>query len=217
MESLPLPKKSLALFNITTEGYHQVQKLGLLLDQIFYLECLSNNINLSEFDKPKITAIRASLTRKGYILPSGKISQNGDLLLQSLSEGTSFEGMRVEKVTSIRNDFDKWWITFPAIDAFSHKGKEFAGSRTFRTKKDECRTKFYRILEDKEYTADDLIRALEYEILMRKENSIVEKDNKLKYMLNTLSYLNQRIFENFIEISKTKMKETGIQNNTIDI
>ena len=217
MEQLPLPRKSLALFNITSEGYQQLQHLDLVLDQIFYLECLSNNINLSEFDKSKLSAIKSSLARKGYVSLSGSITEKGIGLLGCLIKGQPFEQLLAGKVGSHKSEFDRWWIAYPATDAFTHKGKEFAGTRALKMKKDECRIRFYRILEDREYTAEDLIRALEYEVLMKKNNSIAEGTNKLKYQQNALTYLNQRTWENFIELSKTKMKETGNQSHTIDI
>jgi hypothetical protein len=45
-----------------------------------------------------------------------------------------------------------------------------------------------------------MIAALAYEVLQKKENSVKGKVNKLTYMQNSLTYLNQRTFEPFIEL-----------------
>lgn len=102
--------------------------------------------------------------------------------------------------------FEKWWKAYPATDIFEHKGKKFIGSRGFRTKKEECRTKFNKILDEGDYSEADLIRALEYEVMIKKETSVKEGENKMRYMQSTLPYLNQRTFENFVDISKQPIK-----------
>jgi hypothetical protein len=47
---------------------------------------------------------------------------------------------------------------------------------------------------------DDLVKALEFDVLQKKENSLKTGTNKLTYMQNSLTYLNQRSFEPFIEL-----------------
>jgi hypothetical protein len=69
-----------------------------------------------------------------------------------------------------------------------------------RVKKDECKIKFDSIVGEGEYKPTELIAALEYEILQKKENSIKTKVNRLTFMQNSLTYLNQRSFEPFIEL-----------------
>jgi hypothetical protein len=97
-------------------------------------------------------------------------------------------------------DFDKWWNKYPGTDTFSYKGESFTGTRGMRVKKEDCKVKFNNILSEGEYTAQDLIAALEYEILQKKENSLKTKVNRLTFMQNSLTYLNQRSFEPFIEL-----------------
>jgi hypothetical protein len=69
-----------------------------------------------------------------------------------------------------------------------------------RVKKDDCKAKLNAILQEGEYTIEELIAALKYEVLQKKENSYASKINKLCYMQNSLTYLNQRSFEPFIEL-----------------
>jgi hypothetical protein len=65
---------------------------------------------------------------------------------------------------------------------------------------ENCKLKFNAILSEGEYTADDLIAAVEFDVLQKKENSVKNNENKLKYMQNSLTYLTQRSFEPFIEL-----------------
>jgi hypothetical protein len=57
-------------------------------------------------------------------------------------------------------------------------------------------------LSEGDYTADDLIAAIEFDVLQKKENSYKSGENKLKYIQNSLTYLTQRSFEPFIELVK---------------
>jgi hypothetical protein len=56
---------------------------------------------------------------------------------------------------------------------------------------------------------------LEFDVLQKKENSVKNNDNKLRYMQNSLTYLTQRSFEPFIElvregmVVKAAVKTTG--------
>jgi hypothetical protein len=100
----------------------------------------------------------------------------------------------------VDDEFERWWKAYPGTDTFSYKGKSFSGSRSMRVKKDECKVKLKKILEEGEYTIDELIAALEFEVLQKKENSLKTGTNKLSFQQNSLTYLNQRTFEPFIEL-----------------
>ena len=79
--------------------------------------------------------------------------------------------------------------------------------------------KFDKILIEGEYSVQELINALEYDVLMKKENSVKTGNNKLSYMQNSLTYLNQRSFESFIELireGKAEKEEKQI-GGAIDI
>jgi hypothetical protein len=47
-----------------------------------------------------------------------------------------------------------------------------------------------------------MIAAIEFDVLQKKENSFKTKTNRLTFLQNTLTYLNQRTFEPFIELIK---------------
>ena len=88
-----------------------------------------------------------------------------------------------------------------------------------RVRKEDCKVKFKKILEEGEYTIDDLIAALEYEVLQKKENSLKTGANKLTFQQNSLTYLNQRTFEPFIELVKAgeTIKESQVVTGGTDI
>ena len=112
----------------------------------------------------------------------------------------SKEQTKFVKKKPLDTDFDQWYKAFPGTDTFTHKGMTFTGSRTLRNSKDDCRLKFDKILLEGEYTPEQLIEALSFDVLQKKEASVKEKTNKLKYMQNSLTYLNQRSYEPFIEL-----------------
>jgi len=122
-------------------------------------------------------------------------------------------------VTVDGNLFEEWWKAYPGTDTFSHKGKDFTGGRGLRVNKEECKIKFDKIVNEGEYTGQDLIDALKFDVLQKEENSVNTKANKLSYMQNSLTYLNQRSFEPFIELVKQgkTVQETEESVNTFDI
>jgi hypothetical protein len=71
-----------------------------------------------------------------------------------------------------------------------------------RIQRDECKLKLNKVIEEGEYTLDQLIEALKFDVLQKKENSVKTEANKLTYMQNSLTYINQRSFEPFIELVK---------------
>jgi hypothetical protein len=74
-------------------------------------------------------------------------------------------------------------------------------------------------LSEGDYTADDLIAAIEFDVLQKKENSYKSGENKLKYIQNSLTYLTQRSFEPFIELVKQGIvvEEQAKPTGTTDI
>lgn len=213
-KSVSLEKSAENLFDISIETFSQLQQDGISLDQIFLLEKISNGIDIGTTEK--ITALTQTLLRKGLISEKRKITKRGDVMLSSLREGHHIGTEKKSYEIKVETAFDRWWKTYPVTDHFEYKGKTFAGSRGLRTKKDECRTKFEKILNEGEYTVDDMIRALEYEVNLKKQASVSAGENKMRYMQGSITYLNQRTFENFIEISKQPSQAKG-SADTFDI
>lgn len=121
---------------------------------------------------------------------------------------------KLERRKDTSTEFDDWWKAYPGTDTFTHKGKSFKGVRTLRQNKEECKLKFNKILLEGEYTGKQLTDALLYDVLQKKESSVANKTNKLTYMQNSLTYLNQRTFEPIIELLGADIKEEQIIDST---
>jgi hypothetical protein len=174
--------------------------------------------DLSEFRKEsmKFDSMYFSLIRKGLITEDEKLTIQGIELLKFIE---SKERKKIVKHKASVQEFEDWWKTFPGTDTFTHKGKSFRGSRTLRQAKDDCKVKFNKILLEGEYTSEQLIKALEYDVLQKKEMSVIQNTNKLTYMQNSLTYLNQRSYEAFIELIEQgiEIKESQKPTGTTDI
>jgi len=166
-------------------------------------------------ENPKIDMMCQTLLRKQLVTNENRLTTEGKELL------AFFDLPSKEKITRIERDkdgFEKWWNTYPGTDTFKHKGVSFSGTRALRINKEECQIKFNKIILEGEHTSDMLIKALEFDVLQKKENSIKNKTNKLTYMQNSFTYLNQRTFEPFIDLIKEgeTIKESPTQHS-VDI
>lgn len=192
-----------SVFNLTIEGFKQLQTYGIDLNHLFILECLSEGTDVANHtSSSKVEAWKQNLYRKSLITENGEVTILGKELLTTLSSN----GSPREVVQRIRNkgddDFEMWWKFYPTTDMFEWKGRKFDGSRGLRQRKEECRKKFNEILLEGEHSAEDLSRALMREIRLKKEQSLKDNENKMKYMQNSATYLNQRTYENFIHPKK---------------
>lgn len=187
---------------ITPYHFEELIKRGYSLDVIFLLKLIEQQSNISSLKEGsvKIAALHQTLIRKGLIYDTEeKLTTLGQELLQFLE---TKEQTKLPKKKENISEFEEWWKIYPGTDTFKHKGKSFTGSRSLRQNKEECRTKFNKILLEGEYTASDLIQALQFDVSQKKENSVKTGTNKITYMQNSLTYLNQRTFEPFIELIK---------------
>jgi len=209
MEELQQKSQGLPIFNISAEGFQELQKSGLTLDQLFYLECKANKVNLRDIvSSDKIATWRQSLIRKGFMTEEKEVSVDGFELLKAVGSGEAFKGTIEKKHESNEAAFEEWWKAYPPSDIFEYKGKRFEGVRAIKRNKTQCKEKFLQVLNEGEYTANDLIRVLEFEVHIKKEESVRRNENQMRYMVNTLSYLNQRLFEGLMELSKGSIIST---------
>jgi hypothetical protein len=186
------------------------------------LKLVEANVDLNELCKevPKLSALYQSLVRKGLITEQQTLTLTGKQLIEAFeAQDSSSKGKMKKLVTKVHDGFDLWWKAYPGTDTFVHQGHTFSGSRSMRVKKNECKIKLLSILEEGEYTIEELIAALNYEIEQKKEMSVKTKVNKLTFMQNSLTYLNQRSYEPFIELIKqgAVIEKAPIQIGSIDI
>jgi len=193
--------------NLHTSHFKQIIESGYSLDMIFLLklaeeeECLESFCNGS----PKLEALYQGIYRKGLISVEDKLTLTGKSVLEFLT--TAEETTKFVKKRKTSDDFELWWKAYPGTDTFKVSGKSFTGTRSLRNKKDECKIKLYKILEEGEYTIKDMIDALEFEVSQKMNNSIKTGVNKMSFMQNSLTYLNQRTFEPFIELIREGHKQ----------
>jgi len=194
---------------------------GYNLDQMFLLSQIDSGNDVNSFVKGsiKLETLYFSLYRKGLITEEGSITLLGTAMLDFLKDSDDSTIVNIPKIEISETCFADWWKAYPGTDTFTYKGKSFTGSRSMRVKKDECKVKLKKILEEGEYTIDDLMAALEYEVLQKKESSIKTGANKLTFQQNSLTYLNQRTFEPFIELVKAgeTIKESQVVTGGTDI
>lgn len=191
------------------ENFQACINQGLSLDHIYILH-ISKICDLSTLKSSKLVAIIKALQRKNLLTDKYELTIEGQ---QYESLWNSEEIVELKLVNKKLKDeaFEKWWLCYPGTDTFEYKGQRFAGTRGLRVKKDECCIKFNKILAEGEYTVEQLIQALEYELQQKKENSIKQKANKLSFMQNSLTYLNQRTFEPFIELINSSIGKQKIE------
>lgn len=187
---------------ITPYHFEELIKKSYSLDVIYLLKLVEQQYDIQPLceGSMKISALYQTLIRKGLISETDeKITIQGKELLKFIE---TQEATKIVKRKPATSEFEEWWKAYPGTDTFTHKGKKFSGARSLRQNKDECRIKFDKILLEGEYTAVQLIEALNFDVLQKKENSVKTMTNRLTYMQNSLTYLNQRSYEPFIELIK---------------
>jgi hypothetical protein len=194
--------------NLKVTPYHfeELIKKSYSLDLIFLLKLIEEQFDIQPLcnNSMKIAALHQSLVRKGLITETeDKLTTLGIDLLNFIK---SEESTKIVKKKPATTEFEEWWKEYPGTDIFTYKGKKFSGSRNLKKDRDECRLKFDKILLEGEYTAAQLTEALKFDVIQKKENSIKTGVNRLSYMQNSVSYLNQRSYEPFIELIKEGAK-----------
>ena len=193
--------------NLTLFHFNELFLKGYDLNMVFMLKMIEEQIDLSALlnESAKMGSLKQTLIRKGLIFENeDKLTTLGKELLVFID--SKEEKKYVKKKVDV-SDFSLWWEAFPLKDTFEYKGRSFTGCRSLRQNKDECRLKINKILLEGEYTITDLVNALKYDVIMKKEQSVKTGSNKLTYMQNSATYLGQRSYEVFIEEGR-KLNET---------
>jgi hypothetical protein len=192
--------------NVTPEQFEELIKRGYNLDVIFLLKLVDEQYDVSPLcdGSMKIGSVYHSLIRKGLITADDeKLTTLGRDLLEFMNTKSTGKLIRRKPATT---DFEEWWKNYPGTDKVEYKGKTYPGTRSLRLYKDDCRLKFDKIILDGEYTAAELIEALKYEVLQKKEASIATNSNRLTFMMGSSVYLNQKAFNGFVELIRDGAK-----------
>lgn len=190
--------------NLSFQKFQEIIKKGYAPDSMFILEYVSQGVDITS-DSKKVENIILTARRKGLLTDDNKITIEGQNLLDFIKSEDTNVTIIQKKVTK-EDDFLLWWKEYPSTDSFTYKNKTFKGSRALRVKKEECKTKLAKILNEGEYTITDMIEALKLEIHQKAENSLKTGVNKMSYFQNSLTYLNQGTHEPFIDLYKQGVK-----------
>lgn len=190
---------------LTSSHFSELINKGYSLDMIFLLKLL-NDTDEGYSTNPKIDNILQTLFRKGLITFKHEVTDEGKALIAFLSSSESKPKIPRKKREVVEDAFEKWWKAYPPTDTFDYKGKKFKGTRALRAKKPDCKAKIEKILASGEYTINELIEALKLEVSQKVENSYKTGVNKMSYMQNSLTYLNQCTYEPFIELVRAGHK-----------
>lgn len=191
--------------NVTLFHFEELIKKTYSLDLIFLLKVLEEGLDTEELcaNSVRVCNLFQTLERKGLIGTDQKLTLQGKELLSFMeTEGD----VKIAKKKASISEFEQWWKAYPGTDTFVHKGKKFTGTRALRKEKDDCRIKFDKILLEGEYTLQDMLAALQFDVDQKKESSVKTGVNRLTYMQNSLTYLNQRSFEPYIELIRDGAK-----------
>lgn len=176
---------------LTKEHLVELIKKGFSLDHIALLMLIKEGHNMALFtqENMKLEALLQGLIRKGLVTDENKMTILGQELLDFMATKTVSTIQRTKKVTT--KEFDEWWESFPSTDNFEYKGRVFVGSRTIRVQKEKCKLKFNAILNEGEYTAQQIIDATKFLVDLKKQASFSKKSNELTYLHNSLTFLDE--------------------------
>lgn len=198
---------------LTPNKLQELFSKGYSLDHIAILKFIDEGMDISENvkDSSKMAVLHNSLIRKGLIFETeNKLTIIGRELILFID---SKDRKRIKKTTASTSEFDAWWSEYPDGDTFEYKGRKFIGSRGFKVKQPECRTLFNTLIIKEGYTADQLMEALKLEVYLKKEKSLKENSNNMRFMQNTHSYLFQRTFDSFIALINKGVKIEETKSN----
>ena len=119
----------------------------------------------------------------------------GNILIKSFNENpeTSEPPQQIEKkITNNNHKFEEFWLIFPNSDEHGI----FKKTRILKAGKDNCKRKYIDYL-NQGIKHEDIIKALKYEIKLRRD--VNNGQNKMTYMKNSLTWLNQREFDIILE------------------
>jgi hypothetical protein len=203
--------KSVRLVNISLAAYREMTEMSLSISHLYLIELAYNdqyNKIESISDILKIKGYLQTLERKGYMTEEYKLTEAGKELYERLSASSKDIDYIPKPANKTKEQlFEEWWAEFPKTTHWISNGRTFNGDRGLKLKKQACRDKYIKILSEG-FDHMDMIKALKYEIKVKKEMSIKQNINKMEYMKNTESYLNSRVFENFIDAARNSKEES---------
>ena len=166
---------------------NKIKENNLSLETCFLLNCKYKKV-IPDYNFSSLTYL--ILKKKGWLTAENILTEEGIKVCQELFS---------DKDETLLKDFDIFWETCPADDAW---GGYYP---TRRIKNGKARARISYLAVRKEYSAEDILKALENHITMIKNSSIGQ--NNMRYLQNPATWLSNRTFESFLE-DKLKKKES---------
>ena len=204
--------------HITPQQFEELIKKSYSLDIIYLLKLIDSEYDVTPLyeNSMRLSAIYQSLIRKGLIAKDEhQLTTVGKDLLAFVGEDKTNNKFvkRKPKATA----FEEWWKLYTGTDTFTYKGKSFKGTRALRKDKQACKIKFNTILMEGDYTSDQLIKALDFEIMQKVTMSYTTGSNRITYQQNSLTYLNQRTYEAYVELIEQEGEQPAEPTGSTDI
>jgi hypothetical protein len=181
-----------------------VERLGLSFDEFLALyKVYSYELNSRKiYYESDLLNTYLDLENKGLIkafnnqdnILSFHLREKGKLLIENFIKQETETLQEVPEIKSynIQDKFDEFWGLFPNSDEHGIYRK----TRILKGNKDICKKK-YNLFLSQGIKHEDIIKALRYELKLRKDSN--NKNNNLTYMKNSLTWLNQKEFEIILE------------------
>ena len=132
-----------------------------------------------------------------------------------------YKPTREKKKVEFSEEFEKWWLTFPAGMSFTFKGRKFTGTRALRDDKTKTFKAYELAKKATKFSDTDMLHCLEVEIQSRKLASYNHKNpsyNDFQFMKATIAYLNSGKFVYWREEVLKRVPDTeDVSFNAIDI
>ncbi len=194
------------------ELINEVEKNNITIDEfiiLYNLYARNNNLNIIN-TKFNDFNMYLELEEKLFIK---SIKENNVISFQLRLKGSSLIESFLTKFNietnlnkNNKSSFDEFWTLFPSSDETDF----FKKTRFLKSNKDACKKKYLELLN--QYKHEDIIKALKYEVETRKNTS----GNGLKFMKNSLTWLNQKEFEIILENLKENIPtQTDWTTNSI--
>jgi hypothetical protein len=131
-------------------------------------------------------------------LEDGEATEKAKELLASLQ--LNQKGLEMyRKLKSKKNEFEEFWKAYPASD----KWGSWPRTRVLRAERKRVEKLYYRAL--KTYKHEEMMQALEYEVLNRKRGSTTE--NRLSFMPAAARWLNGEYYVTIFEEIEAEVDE----------
>lgn len=190
-----------------------IKKYKITADQITIIEAMFQKDHqfmeeLMQIEKQRILLLQ-NLVRRGFLGLNDEelgfelsynlyVTDKGEEVISTLKQDfNNLKNMNVEfDKTNFEVKFNEFWDTFPTSDKYSI----YPRTRVLRSDQEHIRKNYRKILQD--YSHEEIMKALKYEIEMRKNNSNGKDYSNFKYMKAIATWLNTKEFLAINELMK---------------